>query len=106
MLKTLTHGNANIHRIDFKSHGIEAVLLNHTYERAQCCPYAGFFILKLSLYTVPGSTLIYSRNYPTKKKKDFGPFKLFKKSAIFSVIRKFLGERFTYLKTSYSQCVT
>ena len=43
MVKKWTHGIDNIHGIDLDIWHSISTPESHTYERAECCPYAGFF---------------------------------------------------------------
>ena len=44
MVQTWTHGIDNTHGIDLSSWYSIGTPESHTYERAECYPYAGFFL--------------------------------------------------------------
>ena len=57
MVYTLTHGIDNTHGIDLDTWYSIGTTESHTYERAECCPYAEFF-----------SSILFKVTYVTTKK--------------------------------------
>ena len=52
MVWTWTHGIDNTHGIDLDSWYRIGTPESHTYKRAECCPYAGFFFGVYSVYVL------------------------------------------------------
>ena len=57
MVKTWTHGIDDTHGIDLDRWYSIGTLELHMYERAKCCPYAGFAFFTAFFYRVGGCIL-------------------------------------------------
>ena len=62
MVSIWTHGRYETHIIDSDSWYIIGTPESHTYKRAKCCPYAGFFVVALNIwFFCPGWHKVMSR---------------------------------------------